>query len=76
MNNFFKPIKTDKTNCVYRGPADMPDCGDLPVERTDQGVIVNWRVDCPEARKKILESGTIEITISSHWLPPMSIEVK
>lgn len=69
------PIKTNRSNFVYRGPTD--DIGDLDVERTsEQGASVVYAVFEPseEERQAIADGGFVKLGIwGMEPIPPVSL---
>jgi hypothetical protein len=68
-----KPIKTQWSNLVYRGPT--PDIDDLPCRRHEPGLIVSTWTFTPEERQAIAGGANLELWIYTEPIPPVALQL-
>lgn len=66
-----RPIKTRRSNFVYRGPT--PGIGDLDCQRIAPGHIRSVWVLSDEERGHIAAGGNLELDIFAEPIPPVSL---
>ena len=73
-----KPVKLENPDVVLRGPADMPECGDLTAimvsENGYPGFVSLWKPSQAELAA-LMKGGTVAIHIVGMSHPPVAVGV-
>lgn len=68
-----KPIKTETTGIVYRGPT--PEIGDLWCERVTRGEIRSFWKPSEDELAILNDGGCIQLDVLTEPLPPLAVNV-